>query len=467
MMRAATNTEFGLSGELVREINREDELQPAVFQFNTNPRRGVTMLCEIFRVAETPKAVALIFHHCPGLLGSRIGEYLAKKENQEILSAYFLQLDLQFPFLQALRQALSSSLHLPGEGEQIDRVVQTWARCWVQQNPDCGMTGDQAYILAFASVLLNSDLHAPAVVKRMTPSQFIMNVRGAISEEELSDAFLTDIFNSLKADPFEFKREASEEFMALSSPRLRGVMAKKSKGWRSRWTLHFFVLAHSCLYYFKDCSEESGDNPLGMIQLVSLSVQPIGETRIEMKSSEGVLQYVKFRKRKPEIVKNIDTMYFEAQSTKIRDKWLYRIRTSCVFSNFTGDTGPEISPDLPTADESMGHTSGIEEEEKSCDFFAKDHGIADISDPTSGQESDGCGKPHAAVSLPNESEQQQQQEQLVEEIDDNLPKIEGIALSKGRSCEEVSGDGVYNSGMSSSRSEKAVDASKNRDCFIE
>ena len=342
------STDLEILPDVLNEISREDELQPAIFQFNVRPSKGIPMLCQAFRVPVNPKSIANILHMTPGLMSTRVGEFLAKKENEEILAAYFQQVDLQYPFVEALRMALGGSLHLPGEGEDIDRIVQTWARCYVMRNPKCGMDGDQAYILAFACVLLNSDLHNPVVKRRMTVDEFIGNVRGAVPETAIPDAKLREIYAEIKEKPFQFKTENSDECFALSAPRVKGKLEKKSSRWSSKWTTHFFVLTNSCIYYFKDGQEISEESPQGMVQLVSVTVTPIERDRIEIAAIDGDLQYVKFKHRKPEIVKNVKSMQFRANSRKVRDKWLYRMITSCVYTSFTGDAG--TGDDLNAAD---------------------------------------------------------------------------------------------------------------------
>ena len=331
---------INLSSDFLHEIAVEDNLQPAILEFNQKPAAGVPLLCEACGLPQTPESIATIFHTVSGLLGDQIGSYLAKAENQETLRAYFYKLDLALPFLPALRKALCQSLHLPGEGELIDRIVQTWAQCYVEANPNCGMNADQCYILAFACVLLNSDLHNPACRRRMNVGQFINNVRGAIKAGDISDEVLTEIYASIKSEAFAFRKDDGSDFLALSAPRMKGELEKRSKRFGSVWKVHFFVLADSSLYYFRDRSKMSEDAPQGVIQLVGVDFNAIGDDKIEVRARKNTfLQYVKFRRRKrPEIVKGIRVMEFGAASREIRDKWLYRMRTSCVYQSFATET---------------------------------------------------------------------------------------------------------------------------------
>jgi hypothetical protein len=349
--------------DLVTEIAHENEVQQAVYEFNRRPRRGVAALCQTFQTAPTPRAIAHLLHTISGLLSEQIGQYLSQCENEAILTAYFLELDLRGAFLPALRQALSTSLHLPGEGEQIDRVVQAWAQCWVSQNPGCGYDGDQAHILAFACVLLNSDLHNPAVTRRMSVSSFISNVRGALPAKTVADGALTEIYESIRTAPFSFRRTNGDEFLALAAPRLRGPLEKRRDTLFSSWTAHYFVLTDGCLYYFRDDRPASADSgPLGVIQLVNVAIQSLEDNKIQIVAKGGELQYVKFERGGPQLVRGVTAMILRAASTKRREKWLYRMRTAYVFANLAGETGAGGSPgDLKSVSE-VASTSTTEGE---------------------------------------------------------------------------------------------------------
>jgi hypothetical protein len=341
--------------DLLDEMAREDEVQAAVYAFNLRPRRGISSLCAAYQEPETPFAIAHLLHTVPGLLGKQIGEYLSRRENEFILLEFFNQLDLRYPFLPALRQALSSSLHLPGEAEQIDRVVQSWASCWVAANPECTLTADTAYILAFAAVMLNSDLHNPQVKQRMSAQAFIQNLRGALNSDQMTDSELVSVYESIKNEQFTVNHSGGDEFLALSGPRLRGTLAKRRANFFSAWTSRYFVLTDGCLYYFKDQEASSCDGgPAGVLQLVNVDIQAVDDNKIQIASTEGALQYVKFEKKKPpQMVRAVAQILLRASSRKTRDKWLYRIQTSYMHASFTGEVGTAAPGDLRSVSEVM------------------------------------------------------------------------------------------------------------------
>ena len=72
-------------------------------------------------------------------------------------------------FDEAIRYYLSG-FRLPGEAQKIDRIMEKFAERYTMQNPNVFPTADAAFILAFSIIMLNTDLHNPAIKeeRRMT-----------------------------------------------------------------------------------------------------------------------------------------------------------------------------------------------------------------------------------------------------------------------------------------------------------
>ena len=63
---------------------------------------------------------------------------------------------------EALRDMLTT-FRLPGESQQIDRIMMTFAKRFFESGPEEVHSEDAAYVLAFAVVMLNTDQHNPQV----------------------------------------------------------------------------------------------------------------------------------------------------------------------------------------------------------------------------------------------------------------------------------------------------------------
>ncbi|TVY71206.1 PH and SEC7 domain-containing protein, partial [Lachnellula suecica] len=96
--------------------------------------------------------------------------------------------------LAALRN-LCSRLVLKAESQQVDRILDAFAKRWCQCNPNHGFkVTDVVHTICYSILLLNTDLHLADIDQKMTRSQFVKNtmptVRKSVSESA-PDAFET------------------------------------------------------------------------------------------------------------------------------------------------------------------------------------------------------------------------------------------------------------------------------------
>ena len=202
---------------LYKIIDQEDKEIEISYLFNKNPVKYISNLCKFYGKEETPIEIARLMRNTPGLLGEKIGEYLSRKENTEILNAYFMDLNLKTNLIQAMRNALSGPLYLPGEAQEIDRVVQSFSNSYSKQNPEIIQNPEVTYILSFALIMLNSDLHNPSVQKNMTCNEFIQNTKHSLNCDTITDEDLTLMYENVKEKAFKFT-DSSNVFLAMSAP---------------------------------------------------------------------------------------------------------------------------------------------------------------------------------------------------------------------------------------------------------
>lgn len=105
---------------------------------------------------------------------------------------------------------------LPGEAQQIDRLIVTFARCYWEDNAgdreNCPIENEDAiYLLSFAVIILNTDLHKSNhssaknrkknQLKKMTKEEFITNLQRANKSLQISKEYLSTIYDGIKENP--------------------------------------------------------------------------------------------------------------------------------------------------------------------------------------------------------------------------------------------------------------------------
>ena len=95
---------------------------------------------------------------------------------------------------------------MPGEAQRIDRVMQTFSRCFFEDNAGhpaaCPFkTHDTVFLLVFAIIMLNTDLHKASHTrkgpKKMTKVDFINNLRGVEDGKDIDQVYLSTVYDSI------------------------------------------------------------------------------------------------------------------------------------------------------------------------------------------------------------------------------------------------------------------------------
>ena len=74
---------------------------------------------------------------------------------------------------------------MPGEAQQIDRIMEAFAQRYCEQNEMLFEERDTCYILCFSIIMLNTMLHNPNVKIRPTLDGFVSQNRGINSGKDL------------------------------------------------------------------------------------------------------------------------------------------------------------------------------------------------------------------------------------------------------------------------------------------
>jgi hypothetical protein len=200
----------------------EKDKNEIIDAFNEKSKKGLALLDEKLKTFGITDPDKLAAERARFFIADRndlnlvdIGDYLGAKENEKTLKAFFDQMEFKgLEFTDALRKFLTA-FDLPGEAQKIDRIMEAFAKKYVEQNPGKFKHEDAAYVLAFSIIMLNTDLHNPAIAKKISLQQFIKNNRGINDGGDFSDVFLEEVYNKIKTNEIEKNTTPADELLGV------------------------------------------------------------------------------------------------------------------------------------------------------------------------------------------------------------------------------------------------------------
>jgi golgi-specific brefeldin A-resistance guanine nucleotide exchange factor 1 len=205
---------------------RKLSLDKVVRTFNTtNPDKGqwldVAVAEGIFASSTDYRTAAeFLFQTHMDIDKQRIGVYLSRGPESGFpfhagVRSHFASMHnfRDLSFAKALRKFLSK-FRLPGEAQCIDRLMEAFSKEYFEQNSGSTFfqNSDAVYVLAFSTIMLNTDLHNPTIKadQRMTVDQFLRNNRGINSGEDLLEDFLSDLYDQIKERELQIRTDVGQ-----------------------------------------------------------------------------------------------------------------------------------------------------------------------------------------------------------------------------------------------------------------
>ena len=111
----------------------------------------------------------------------------------------------------------------PGEAQCIDRIMEAFAGEVFRQCPGLPFaSADTAFVLAFALIMLNTNLHNPNIAEeqRMTLEQFVKQNRDVDGGRPLPQPFVAALYASLRDREIELRGAVGDEMSALETGKL-------------------------------------------------------------------------------------------------------------------------------------------------------------------------------------------------------------------------------------------------------
>jgi len=288
-----------------------------------------------------------------GLSKNKLGDYLGRSDDQAVatLDAFVGALKPYFPdftFDEAMRFFLSL-FRLPGEAQQIARILEKFAAAYAAAHPRTFRSADTAYVLAYSLIMLNVDAHNDQVVHKMTVAQFISNNRGIDDGEDLPRELLEHLYASIVNR--EIRIEQREYISAVNE----GWLFKQG-GRVKTWKKRYIILSGSVLYYYKSPKDRE---PLGFVPLENIDVAVLPEklTFRLTPSSSARMKSVRIGKGgKGSVFEkgHHKSFLFRTSSTDAMKHWVDSIRTHAVETGRVGSAPPSTASQAATSRRSLG-----------------------------------------------------------------------------------------------------------------
>ena len=206
--------------QLQRRRQKKMALSKVAMAFNRNPdgEEWLKIGKDIKVLDGSPQSVAKMLFSAPGLDKDVVGSYLSKGPpeaypfEQQVRTAFAEQCHFSkfMNFASSLRLFLSK-FRMPGEAQCIDRFMEAFSKELYRQQGDTSIfkNSDAIFVLAFSTIMLNTDLHNPTLknVNRMTVDQFVRNNRGINDGFDLPEDMLRELYEQIKHSEIQVQRE--------------------------------------------------------------------------------------------------------------------------------------------------------------------------------------------------------------------------------------------------------------------
>ncbi|XP_046407296.1 IQ motif and SEC7 domain-containing protein 3 isoform X2 [Ischnura elegans] len=194
----------------VSDTVRKRQYRVGLNLFNKKPERGVTYLIRRGFLESSPQGVAKFLISRKGLSKQMIGEYLGNLQNpfnMAVLDAFSQELDLSGMQVDVALRKFQTYFRMPGEAQKIERLMEVYGQRYCQCNRDVVgrfRSPDTVFVLAFAIIMLNTDLHTPNLKpdRRMKVDDFVKNLRGIDDGCDIDRDMLVGIYERVKATEF-------------------------------------------------------------------------------------------------------------------------------------------------------------------------------------------------------------------------------------------------------------------------
>uniref|UniRef100_H3D4N5 IQ motif and Sec7 domain ArfGEF 2b n=1 Tax=Tetraodon nigroviridis TaxID=99883 RepID=H3D4N5_TETNG len=174
--------------------------------FNKKPEKGIQYLIERGFVSDTPVGIARFILERKGLSRQMIGEFLGNRQkqfNKDVLDCVVDEMDFSGMDLDDALRKFQAQIKVQGEAQKVERLIEAFSQRYCVCNPALVrqfQNPDTIFILAFAIILLNTDMYSPNVKaeRKMKLEDFIKNLRGVDNGQDIPRDLLVGIYQRIQ-----------------------------------------------------------------------------------------------------------------------------------------------------------------------------------------------------------------------------------------------------------------------------
>ncbi|XP_069759793.1 IQ motif and SEC7 domain-containing protein 3-like [Narcine bancroftii] len=174
--------------------------------FNVNPDKGIQFLIARGFIPDTPIGVAHFLLQRKGLSRQMIGEFLGnskKQFNRDVLDCVVDEMDFSNMELAEGLCKFQAHIRVQGEAQKVERLIEAFSQRYCMCNPDVVQqfhNPDTIFILAFAIILLNTDMYSPNIKpdRKMMLEDFIRNLRGVDDGVDIPREMVVGIYERIQ-----------------------------------------------------------------------------------------------------------------------------------------------------------------------------------------------------------------------------------------------------------------------------
>ncbi|XP_046539819.1 IQ motif and SEC7 domain-containing protein 3 [Equus quagga] len=174
--------------------------------FNINPDKGIQFLISRGFIPDTPIGVAHFLLQRKGLSRQMIGEFLGnskKQFNRDVLDCVVDEMDFSGMELDEALRKFQAHIRVQGEAQKVERLIEAFSQRYCMCNPEVVQqfhNPDTIFILAFAVILLNTDMYSPNIKpdRKMMLEDFIRNLRGVDDGADIPRELVVGIYERIQ-----------------------------------------------------------------------------------------------------------------------------------------------------------------------------------------------------------------------------------------------------------------------------